>query len=653
MAKHKKSSHKFNAVQKSSINFDFDIQTNKTQKLLIYFLLGLASLGFAVYYIYNALKVNNAYGFPLDDPWIHLTFARNLVEYHSFSYFRDEIVTAGSTSPIYTFILAGFFFVIKNEFILSYFLGISFAIASVIFFYKLSVFEFVKQNVFAIIAACIFVVDKWMNFSADMGMETTMYILILLGCAYFYKKRNVAPFAVFLGLILWGRPDGVAFIAAIAIDYFVALKFSKDQKSLFSKNDLIKIGIISSAMIALYLILNLFLAGSLLPNTYNAKLTYYTPEYRSRSAFLNLEVWQYFTSGAYAVLMVGFIFTVLKLLYDLFKTEYNRSLLYVLFILILVFIYWFKLPYAHRFGRYMMPLIPFFILTGTLGFRDIAQLTGDYLGNKKIAVNLFLVIAGAVTIWSFMNYNQNKKIYADECKYISDRQVAAAKWISNNTQEGDIIATHDVGAIGFYCNRKIVDVAGLITPELIDKLVDKNYNQIMLDFMKAKNVTHIAFLQNWYRVVNQVPLFTTADSLPFETMEVYKYIPDKTYILPLIVNSGVMQVQDMIYRKEYQKAATILTQILAQEKNAAIVYFLLSVCQLQMNRTQDFETNIKKAIEIFPEYKDALFQYAYYKMAKSEFSEAKTYFEKSLKIKPNDANCIKYLNAVNDSLKVK
>ncbi|MGV8018322.1 MAG: hypothetical protein AB2L26_09125 [Ignavibacteria bacterium] len=40
-------------------------------------------------------------------------------------------------------------------------------------------------------------------------------------------------------------------------------------------------------------------------------------------------------------------------------------------------------------------------------------------------------------------------------------------WIKENTKPEDIIATHDVGAIGYYSDRKIVDVAGLITPELI------------------------------------------------------------------------------------------------------------------------------------------------------------------------------------------
>ena len=52
--------------------------------------------------LWSSLKSNAGPGFPLDDPWIHLQFARNLREFGAFSYFRNEMVTAGSTSPLYT-----------------------------------------------------------------------------------------------------------------------------------------------------------------------------------------------------------------------------------------------------------------------------------------------------------------------------------------------------------------------------------------------------------------------------------------------------------------------------------------------------------------------------------------------------------------------
>jgi len=93
------------------------IYTKQFEKKFRYLILipVLLSIAAAVYLIYSAYKTNGFFGFPLDDPWIHLTFAKNLIEYRSFSYFKNELVTSGSTSPIYTLLLSLFYIVSKNE----------------------------------------------------------------------------------------------------------------------------------------------------------------------------------------------------------------------------------------------------------------------------------------------------------------------------------------------------------------------------------------------------------------------------------------------------------------------------------------------------------------------------------------------------------
>jgi len=39
------------------------------------------SLAAAAYFLFSSYKANGYFGFPLDDPWIHLNFAKNLVNY--------------------------------------------------------------------------------------------------------------------------------------------------------------------------------------------------------------------------------------------------------------------------------------------------------------------------------------------------------------------------------------------------------------------------------------------------------------------------------------------------------------------------------------------------------------------------------------------
>lgn len=649
MAKSKKQKQQV----KTTVSFDtsFIYEPNQTLKTAIYASIAILSLLLSFIYIYSANGANHILGFPLDDPWIHLTFAKNLVDYGSFSYFKNEMATAGSTSPIYTLLLAAGFLITSNEMVLSYILGMAFFVLSSMFFYKLSSFEFAKENVYALIASLIFIVDKWMNFVSVSGMETTMFIFILIATAYFYRQKKVVPFGIFLSLIMWTRPDGIAFIGALAVDIMVQNYLSKSDKSIkiFSKQDYIKIGIIASVFLALYFVMNLSLSGSLLPNTYNAKLTYYAPEFRSRSEFLKFEVWDYFTKGSYGIIMIGFFIGFYFTLSDFFKKKYNSNFLYIVFIAAFVFIYWYKLPYAHRFGRYLMPIIPFMIIVSSTGFRDIFKSLGGFLKNRTIAVYgtvMILLVIGAV---SFNNYFDNKNSYIEECKYINDRQVEAAKWITANTNENDIIATHDVGAIGYYSKRKIVDVAGLVTPELITKISDANYVDQMKQYLNKNGVTYVAFLREWYRVVNQNPLFSTQDISPMEIMEIFKYIPNNTNILSKMSNGIIMEVQNRISSRnpqQLQNAAQLLNRTLQTDPNSSLTYFYLGIISLMNNDAKNGEVFLLRSVEIFPDYKDGILQLGIFYKTNKQFTESKKYLEKYLTLQPSDQKIKELLNEV-------
>src|SRR5512147_1342414 len=61
-------------------------------------------------------------GFPLDDSWIHLTYARNLAEHGEWA-FRLGERSAGSTSPLWTALLSIGFFINLAPYVWTYLLG--------------------------------------------------------------------------------------------------------------------------------------------------------------------------------------------------------------------------------------------------------------------------------------------------------------------------------------------------------------------------------------------------------------------------------------------------------------------------------------------------------------------------------------------------
>lgn len=633
-------------------DFDSPFRPNRTLKIIFNVVIVLLPVFLAFVYYRFAINQNKVRSFPLDDPWIHLTFAKNIFEYLSFSFFKNEMVTAGSTSPLFTILEAVGFFFTTNEMLIGYAMGVLFFVLSAYAFYRLSVLEFGKEIIFALLTAGIFIIDKWIVFISLSGMETTMFIFILILASFFYKKRMALPLGTMLGLLLWTRPDGVAFIGAIIIDYALIRTYSKNQLDLqlFTGKDFRKI-ILSFALVAgLYIVLNYVLSGSFLPNTYNAKLTYYSPEFRSRWDFLQYEVWEYFKTGAYYVLMIGFLYSVGKLIYDLYTKTYNQNTLYIVFILLFVLMYFIKLPYAHRFGRYMMPLIPFFILVATVGFRDIARIINKYTTNALFSKSIFYILIGITYFIGVKNYDENREQYALQCKYIYDRQVMAAQWLNKYTKEDDIVATHDVGAIGYYSNRKIVDVAGLVTPELIGKINDLSYVSYLQTYMKDKGVTYLAFLREWYRVSNQNPLFTTANSLPPEVMDVYKFVPGETEILSKEGNSLIEMMTKLVSQKAAQQTIYLGNRLLAIEPRSSLAYYYMAYAYQLLKDNANYERSMQKAMELFPDFKDAHLYYGEYLKNEKRLEEAKIHYEKTLELEPANVRAANGLKEINESM---
>lgn len=653
----KKKTGKSKSVPAKIPELEVSLKLNNKAKLIIIIALIILSIALPVYYVSYAYSVNHENGFPLDDPWIHLTFARNLVEYGSFSYYKNEIVTAGSTSPLYTLMLAAGFLVTKNEMILSYVLGILFFAISAFVFYKLSELLFTKEIWLAIAASLVFVLDRWMNFISVTGMETTLFILLLIAAFYFYRKRNAVLTGLMLGLLFWTRPDSVAFIGAITADYIIFMYFKKkspkkNEIEPFEKKDLIKAGIVFAVLLIAYFAMNLHLSGSLLPNTYEAKLTYYTPEFRSRTEFLKEEVWDYFTESSYVLFIVPFIIAVIKILGDSFKSRYNTFLLPVIFIFAFIFIYWYKLPYAHRFGRYLMPIIPFYILTFIYGSRVFFKYLYGLFKDRNTVNGLNFIFLGAVIIYSASSCYENKNVYQDQTHHIAIRQVATAKWLKNNTPEGSIIATHDVGAIGYYSDRKIVDVAGLINPEFIKKLNTKDFARFMTEQMVKEHVDYIAFLREWYRVVNQTPLFTTGDQ-NFEIMDVFKFDARKTHILSGDVNGMNNYSLQMIRQRQYMQAISVLTQAVEKDPKSSLSFYYLAFAYSYLGDASNSEKYLKAALELYPDFSEAATALIETYKKEGRLSDARTSAENYLKINPSDTTMVKILKSLPDSTGVK
>src|SRR5713226_5999157 len=194
------------------------IPNQQSRPNLILFIILFIGAGMCAFAFWNAYQTNGSFGFPLDDSWIHLQFARNLHDYGSYSYYKDEMVTSGSTSPLYTFLLAAGFIATNNEMLLSYILGVTFLLGAGIYLFKSSMIDFDQNVLLAGGAVFLVLFEPRLQWIALSGMETTLFIFLLTAAMYYYKGRREFLCGTTSGLLLWVRPEAIIFLGALLID---------------------------------------------------------------------------------------------------------------------------------------------------------------------------------------------------------------------------------------------------------------------------------------------------------------------------------------------------------------------------------------------------------------------------------------------------
>ncbi len=575
--------------------------------------------------LWFSLKANAGPGFPLDDPWIHIQFARNLREFGAFSYFRGEMVTAGSTSPLYTILLSIGFFFTSNEMLLSYVLGITFFAASGVFFALLLRRLVPDRPVFALAGLLVFLLEPRMEWAALSGMETTLFIAGVLASLYFFAARAWRILPVSLGVLLWIRPEGLVLTAILAAGgvYGAFLRrplhaggaSHAGLRALWLQSRL-SIGLLL-VIDAAYFIMNYALSGSAFPNTYAAKIKYYS----AGSSDFPANVYAFLTGGHMIVIALFAAIGSLLAVRDLVRGRRVESFLLVSWIVLMFLAYWRNLPYLYQEGRYMMPVIPPFLILGLMG----ASSAGEFLQRRFLArtdVRRYSPVAAAlvmVPIAQFFAAGDAMAVrYAEACRYISERQVKTAHWLHDNLPEGAVVATHDIGAIGFYSGRRVIDMVGLVSPEMIPNL--HNLDSLTA-FLARGHVTHLAVLRSWFEIVNVNPLFQTDEAHP-EIMEVFPFDPSRIHVVPGNV-SGIEQLGlSYLANGESRTAISLFMAAIRLDPLSSRLHMNLGLAYMSAGRIGEAEASLGRSLEIQPTLWNARVALAQVEAARGRVDEA-------------------------------
>jgi hypothetical protein len=330
----------------------------------------------------------------------------------------------------------------------------------------------------------------WAGLSA---LETCLFAaLTLIAITAHLSDREAGRFrlrtAALFGLAALARPEGyLLFALALADRVLPALTSASPVSRLVTRaSSLLPATAVFGVLVTPYLLFSLLTAGHLLPNTFSAKATFNVlPDL----AFLSL-------AARYLILDNPLLlpFVVLGII-----VLFGRARLIGAWTLGLPLVYAFLHAILYQHGRYLMPLIPLNAVAGVVGLleaRRLARARGWRRSRSRrllAAIVVLLVVAG--TAWRLPTMARQ---FAWNVDNINQMHVAIGQWVAENTPSDAVLALNDIGAITYVSRREVVDLAGLVTPEVVPMLRAPDRSAQLLEFMAGRGVDYVIIFPTWF-----------------------------------------------------------------------------------------------------------------------------------------------------------
>jgi len=428
-------------------------------------------------------------GFQLDDALIYLRYIRNFQNGYGLVYNPGEQFN-GLTSPLFSYLMVLGSFFTKNLQILSIASsGCFLAIAAIIggkLFSKTSLGQLFTSLSIA----------SFGYFYLTFGMETPLFLLLLSLSLYLYKVNSRYLF-LSLAFLVITRSEGILLAAPLTIALLVRNK----------KLPNINILLLSILIFLTPYIINYINYGDFIAATANAKIG------QGKSGlwgygwiFFNID---YLFDWAFSGRKFLAISLIVTSIYGGFLLIRNRvALLSMVFLVLLLGFYGcLNIPNYHW---YYAPFFFFFIIFSCSGIESFAKelLRYPWPSNQTF---VFLITLTALPFFYIntisLNGGGRNEPYAQ-----------VGTWLKENTNQNASIAMVEIGTIGWYSDRRIIDILGLV-------------NKFNADYITKGDVTSwIKDYQPDY-ILKHEPIWPH-EKATIELEKIGAYSPDPTFNQP-------------------------------------------------------------------------------------------------------------------------
>jgi len=498
-------------------------------------------------------------GVPLDDAWIHFQFARNLARGDGLS-FNPGQPTSGSTAPLWTLLLAGVYLAGGEFPIAGQVLSGACFLAALASTYAMGV-QLTGKRWAGWLAGMVVAANGRMVWAGLSALETCLFAalsLLAIGAhvsdrpAGRYRLRTAALF----GLAALTRPEGYLLFALSLADFVWGSRHRSGRQShrperagagsestrphgsrttkhaprnthhatrfthhvlritYYVLRSILLPAVLFAAIVLPYLIFSLRTSGHLLPNTYHAKaVVSLLPDRDFLSVAARYLILDNPLLLPFYVLGVGVLLcpalsgsTTLSLSKEPAPSlSRGHASLLSLWSVGLPLVYACLHAVLYQHGRYLIPLIPCNAVVGVVGLLVARRLAARRWtltpalslggrGGRGLAVLVgVLVVAG--TGWRLPAM---ACLYAWNVDNVNEMHVALGRWVAEHTPPDAVLALNDIGAIAYVSERPVVDLAGLVTPEVVPLLHAPDRDARLADLMAERGVQYVVIFPDWF-----------------------------------------------------------------------------------------------------------------------------------------------------------
>ena len=149
-----------------------------------------------------------------------------------------------------------------------------------------------------------------------------------------------------------------------------------------------------------------------------------------------------------------------------------------------------RLP-LYQYGRYIMPTIPVFLLLGLIFLVFWLPVVRTRVQRYLRFAWLASIALLGIVLWAYGAY-----LYAKNVAWVESEMVQTAYWVKQNLPSDTLVAAHDIGALGYFSGlEQVVDLAGLISPQVVPFMLDESR---LLVYLQNQGATNIIVFPEWY-----------------------------------------------------------------------------------------------------------------------------------------------------------